>query len=332
MDKLFYKHTKLKYIVDTINLEKPYIPHTIMIPGVANTILPYLFSKKPKISFETETIHISEKLSSTKCSPKTIPEGEIALEFIRCTDSTEVILIIPGLTGTSDNYYSLLSAEFFNQQNYNVCIFNFRGSKKVKKLNNFTYNMGFTDDFTVVINRLSNEFTKIHAIGFSLGGSLLAKYLGETEANCKITTAYCVGTVIDFNTTLKNLSEKKKRILLDKALTQHLQKKNNIENRLDSLYKILKYKSIVEAEYSNVYEFNNDASPMTYVEKIKIPTVFINAKNDVLNTIDKHIIDHFKINSNVILLVTQYGGHDVLYTDSSNESWVCKLILSILRS
>lgn len=42
---------------------------------------------------------------------------------------------------------------------------------------------GHTDDFSIMVNNLTQKYAKTHivAVGFSLGGNLITKYMGEGD-------------------------------------------------------------------------------------------------------------------------------------------------------
>src|SRR5690606_3282939 len=73
-----------------------------------------------------------------------------------------------------------------------------------------SYNAGKTDDLEAVIDFILNkdEYNQIGLMGFSLGGNLLLKYLGERDSFPKeIKKAIAISTPLSLKGSLESLNE-----------------------------------------------------------------------------------------------------------------------------
>ena len=112
---------------------------------------------------------------------------EILLEF--CGDATISaksvgILLIHGLSGSADSQYIVGLQNVSNEANIFSVAMNFRGAKAPNKMAR-GYHSGASGDLKQVVQFLTQQYPHIRwlTIGFSLGGNVLLKYLGENQGN-----------------------------------------------------------------------------------------------------------------------------------------------------
>ena len=92
-----------------------------------------------------------------------------------------IVLVLHGLEGSFDSFYAKRMMNTIHRQGWVAVLMHFRGCGK--KTNRFaqSYHSGQTMDVTEFIAHLKRRFASqpTFAIGFSLGGNVLSKYLGE---------------------------------------------------------------------------------------------------------------------------------------------------------
>ncbi len=94
-----------------------------------------------------------------------------------------LVLILHGLEGSSRAPYAVCMARAARKAGCTVGVLNFRGcSGELNRLPRF-YHSGDTGDLRAVLERLAGEFESISLVGFSLGGNVLLKYMGEDASN-----------------------------------------------------------------------------------------------------------------------------------------------------
>src|ERR1044071_5801335 len=81
---------------------------------------------------------------------------------------------------------------FFLARDYDVLPWSYRGcGDEMNKQLRF-YHSGATDDLDVVVKHASLRYKSIYLVGFSLGGNITLKYLGEKERDIKGAVVFSV--------------------------------------------------------------------------------------------------------------------------------------------
>jgi len=130
------------------------------------TIYPARFRRVRPVPYQRERINT--------------PDGDfLDLDWIEKPTDT-VCIISHGLEGNSQRPYVRGMIHAFATENQSVLAWNFRGCSGEMNRQRRFYHSGATDDLDCVIRHaLTRGYTRVHLIGFSLGGNLTLKYLGE---------------------------------------------------------------------------------------------------------------------------------------------------------
>ena len=92
-----------------------------------------------------------------------------------------LVVVLHGLEGSTRSGYVQETFRQVNRRGMPAVGVNFRGCSGEMNLQPRMYHSGFTQDLDFVLARLRDRFpaAPLAAVGFSLGGNLLLKYLGE---------------------------------------------------------------------------------------------------------------------------------------------------------
>lgn len=141
-------------------------------PGLGNghlqTILPALFRRVPLVTRERERI--------------TTPDGDfLDLDWNLEAASSRLVILSHGLEGESRNAYVQGMAGAFQRAGWNILAWNFRGCSGEPNHRLTSYHSGATGDLETVIQHASASIrpSQIALIGFSIGGNITLKYLGD---------------------------------------------------------------------------------------------------------------------------------------------------------
>lgn len=144
-----------------------YKPPALMRSAHLLTIYPSLFRKIRDVKYERERINT--------------PEADyLDIDWSRI-GSSKVAIISHGLEGHTQRSYVLGMVRALNKHGWDVAAWNFRGcSGEPNRLPQF-YHSGSSDDLETVINHIRGlgKYEKIDLVGFSMGGNITLKYLGE---------------------------------------------------------------------------------------------------------------------------------------------------------
>ncbi len=100
------------------------------------------------------------------------------------TSGTDRVAILThGLEGSADGTYMRGMARALVRRGWDVCAWNLRGCSGDMNRQAATYHSGKTEDLACVVNHvLDTGYASVALVGFSLGGNLTLKYLGERGA------------------------------------------------------------------------------------------------------------------------------------------------------
>ena len=150
---------------------KEYNPSFLFKNAHANTFSAALFRKKLPLDYERQRFILND--------------GDfIDLDFVRKGED-KLVILMHGLEGSSDRAYIRGMANIFSQNNFDVLSFNFRGCSGEPNLTMKGYHMAATEDLEEVILSLhkSDIYKSIYLLGFSLGGSVVLRFLANQGNN-----------------------------------------------------------------------------------------------------------------------------------------------------
>ena len=161
------------------------------------TILPALFRSKPKLSLFRKTIITSD-------------DDFLDLDFYEPNlTSNKIAILIHGLEGSSQDHYILNTALRLSKLGINSLCLNLRScSGRPNNLIN-SYHSGKIEDLELALTSIDNRYKEIYLIGFSVGGNIVLKYLGERvlEIDARINRAFAVSPPLDLQSSAEALSK-----------------------------------------------------------------------------------------------------------------------------
>lgn len=131
------------------------------------TIYPYFLRRFPAPDYQRERLEL--------------PDGDfIDLDF-RSSVSDTAVLITHGLEGSAHSKYVLGMGRALHAAGWSVVALNLRGCSGEPNRLPISYHSGKTDDLHTVIEHLldSQKYKRLFLVGFSLGGNLTLRYMGE---------------------------------------------------------------------------------------------------------------------------------------------------------
>jgi hypothetical protein len=257
-----------------------YSPPFILFNAHLETIYPALFRK-----VEISPYH-RERIST--------PDNDfLDLDWLK-RGSSKVVIISHGLEGSSHRAYVKGMAKVFFANCFDVIAWNYRGcSGEMNKTLRF-YHSGATDDLEIVIQHaLQLGFEEINLVGFSLGGNISLKYLGENSdaIHSAIHRAVVFSVPMDLDTSCQKISSASNFIYSNrflKSLKYKIKWKASMMDGLD-VAKVDKIKSIEEFDdrftaplhgFNGAKDYYKKCSSIFFVEGIQVPTLIVNAWND----------------------------------------------------
>ena len=189
-----------------------------------------------------------------------------------------------------------------------------------------TYHSGKTEDVAFVIKHLLENYNydNIVLVGFSLGGNLTLKYLGEYQEklSSRVKGGVAISVPVDITSAEHEMDKIKNKLYVEiffKTLKNKILEKAHKfpEYRLnqDKLFKATKFKHLEKLYTVPVFGFESPedywkkASSKPYLSKIDRPTLLVNAKDDTFLSPACFPTKAALQSKNFYLEITDYGGH-----------------------
>lgn len=251
-------------------------------------------------------------------------QSDVAFDFIYADDKkdadgrwiTPLVVLFHGLEGSSQSHYAKMLAHMVSQAGYHFVVAHFRSCGGVPVVGSVFYNAGDTVEIQHYLQFLAKKFTTIYAVGVSLGGNVLAKYMGEYGADAIATRAVVVSAPVDLASAGIAMRRLMGRYIYTPYLLNSLVKKALAsELSPDELAGIKAARHFGEFDHvftapRHGYRSGNDyyhrASALPYLKSITKPTLIITAKDDPFLGLTAKASD---VSDDVKLLDTRYGGH-----------------------
>ncbi|WP_299157624.1 alpha/beta fold hydrolase [uncultured Tenacibaculum sp.] len=264
--------------------------------------------------------------------------------------SKTLILLIHGLEGSSESNYMITNSNHLNTIGFDTVCMNLRGCSGEDNLLLETYHSGKTDDVDFIIKYLTNDYDyeNIVIIGFSLGGNLTLKYLGEYDNKpSQLKGAIAVSVPIDLTTSQAELGKLKNKLYMTEflktmkiKLLEKAERFPEFQLNKDLLFKATKFRHLEKQYTVPVFGFKNSedywlkASSKPYIPKIEVPTLLINALDDSFLSKECYPLEEAKNMSNFHLLTPNYGGHVGFMSSFSNSEnkWLEQKITGFIQN
>lgn len=266
----------------------------------ANLIKP----AKPVVSYESIDLSDGDQL--------TLAHGT--------ADGSDRVLVLHGLEGSLDSAYARRVISHLNHHNVPVTLMFFRGCDgKVNRLAR-SYHSGDTGDLKQVIHHLaSNGTRRLALLGYSLGGNVTLKYLGEGETHRSIVCGTAVSVPMRLDICAKRMDQGFSRIyqheLLHRLKTKLQHKRELLQqagfNPDTPARNFFDFDDAFTAPlhgFDNAIHYYEQCSSRQFLKHIKKPTLIIHAIDDPFMT-EQVVPSEEELSPQVKLELSDHGGH-----------------------
>ena len=244
------------------------------------------------------------------------------------------LILSHGLEGNSTRPYMLGFAKLAIQSGYDVLAWNYRScSGEMNKARRF-YHSGATDDLDAVVQLLIQRGAKeIDLAGFSLGGNLTLKWLGEKGENppSGIRKAVVFSVPLHLSSGSQTLMKLgnwiyAKRFL--RTLLVKVQQKMEIYPDLVDLEKFNQIKTLWDFDevvtgpihgFDGAEDYYQKSSSLYYLPSIQVPVLIVNAANDPFLSNECYPKQLVESLDKVFLEIPAEGGHCGFYPSSYKD-------------
>lgn len=275
----------------------------------AQTIWPGIMRCNPEVKLEWERLEL--------------PDSDfIDLVWTPQTDGP-IVIVLHGLEGSINSHYAKGILSALHYKGWRAVLMHFRGCSGTHNRLARGYHSGETGDLTYLVNHLHDRYPKcrIAATGYSLGGNVLLKYLGERKQDTGLTAAVAISVPFVLSKAADRLMQGTSRIY-QHYLLRHIQQRimDKFTNRQDAPFSMADvpgwnnfhlFDHNVTAQlhgFNSSEEYYRLSSSRQYLISINTPTLIIHAENDPFLTLDA-IPNEMELSENVTLELTSDGGH-----------------------
>ncbi|PRY13212.1 hypothetical protein CLV24_106127 [Pontibacter ummariensis] len=275
--------------------------------GHLQTIVPSLFRQVEGVRYERERI--------------TTPDKDfIDIDWSR-VGSKKLVLLSHGLEGDTGRPYITGMVKAFNARGVDALAWNYRScSGEPNKLLR-SYHLGASDDLDFVLHHAlqQDRYETVYLVGFSAGGNITLKYLGEAPAQVpsRVERAAVFSTPVDLKGSAQRISKIYTQRFL-RTLGQKLEQKQQMfPDELDlNGYSLSwsfpefddRYTAPIHG-FKSAEDYYARVSSRQFLKNIRIPTLLVNAKNDPFLSESCYPLQEAEHNPNFYLEIPEKGGH-----------------------
>jgi predicted alpha/beta-fold hydrolase len=312
-----------------------YIPPLGFSNGHIQTVFPYLFRKLRGISYKRERIWT--------------PDGDFLDLDWSSIGARKVAIVSHGLEGSSDRWYVLGVVRALNRSGWDALAWNMRGCSGEPNKTVRSYHSGASEDLAAVVEHVvgGGRYDAIGLVGFSLGGNVTLKYLGERggEIHNGFIGAVTCSVPCDLASGAEEMAKPSNKIYM-KRFTRMLHEKIKVKMLImpdrisDESYNEIKTFKEFDDRYTaplhgfrDAKDYYNRASSKPFIPKITVPTLLVNARNDPFLAEKCYPLREAEANPNFFLEMPKSGGHvGFIAFNKRKEYWFESRVVSFLNN
>jgi len=260
-----------------------------------------------------------------------LPDGDItAVDWLVEGDdlvgTSPLLVILHGLEGSAESSYARMLMEAALNLGWRSCVLHFRDCGDYRNRLPRRYHAGETNDLRHFLETLhkypesAENAGPVIAVGYSLGGNVLLKYLGESmdETPLRAATAVCVPLNLHkcAEALKQGFSKLYQRYLL-KRMKESVERKFDRHTAAFDWNKAMSARTFAEFDdwvtaplhgFEGMQDYYDRCSSVNFLASIERPTLVINALDDPFMT-PEVIPSEDMLSTHVTLEVAAAGGH-----------------------
>jgi len=251
-----------------------------------------------------------------------LPDGDFVDLDWGTRQQGPIAIVFHGLEGSSRSGYVRGIMSALQEKGWQAVVMNFRGCSGEPNRLSRSYHSGDTGDIEYIVRLLKAKYpsTPVAAIGYSLGGNALLKWLGETGTKNRLDAAVAISVPFDLDcaaTTLRDSAWGIYQNHLLKRLKRTVNAKRHLLDGAIDLGKAFSAKDFHAFDdavtaplhgFNDVHDYYAKSSSRQYIPGIATPTLILHAADDPFMS-QKSIPSNHELPVPVQLEVSEHGGH-----------------------
>ncbi len=296
------------HIMASYPAKVPFRPAWWLPSGHLQTLWPALFRHQHKLRLSIERLEL--------------PDGD----FVDLCKTEErdapIVAVFHGLEGSINSAYANGIMKAIDDRGWYGVFMHFRGCGRELNRLARNYHSGDTGDIAFLIQTMRQRHPQrpLFAVGYSLGGNALLKYLGEEGSDPPLDAAVAVSVPFLLADSAKRLERGLSRLYQSYLLARlrekmHRKYRNAVAavkiDNLKQLNTFYKFDDQITAPlhgFLDVHDYYRKSSSRQYLKNISIPTLIIQAVDDPFMTADT-IPGRDELSDSIQLEASEHGGH-----------------------
>lgn len=270
-----------------------------------------------------------------------LPDGD-CLQLGRWRGSHARLLVLcHGLEGSLQAAYIRGLAAAAAGSGWDVLAWNYRGCGGLPNRLPRSYHSGESGDLRAVIDHAAPSYAEVAVVGFSLGGNLTLKYLGEAPPHPAVRAAVAVSAPVDLASSAVALDERPANRLYQRRFLRSLLAKAQAKarrfpqavGRLDGIRTIRDFDERFTAPlhgFRDADDYYVRASARPHLAALSVPALLLNALDDPLLASPSFPRDLAAVSPHLHLETPEHGGH-VGFLDGRLRRWHEGRVLEFLE-
>lgn len=268
-----------------------------------------------------------KKVHITAAERLELPDGDfidLAWATHGVSPDAPLVIFLHGLGGDLNSTYVAGQFEAYQKAGFRAVFMHFRGASSTPNRLPRAYHSGDTNDFDFLLKTLHarEPHTQKAAVGISLGGNVLLKWLGETGKQAFIHAAIAISPPFELQKSTQFINQGFSRIYERRLITdlknlfkrkyqQHPEAIKPYIKNLSQLNSFLAFDETITAPlhgFKNARDYYQQSSCRAFLKHIKTPTLILHASDDpfmpqsVIPTADE-------LSGHISLELSAKGGH-----------------------
>lgn len=236
--------------------------------------------------------------------------------------SDTTVLILHGLEGSIRSSYVKRMLNYCNQHHIPAVLMHFRGCSGEPNRLLRSYHSGVTEDLRQIIKHLNSRgISKIALLGYSLGGNLVLKYMGEANTDASIYCAMAVSVPLRLDICSDAMDRGFAKIY-QASLLKRMIKKLNLKRELleqssisfpapESMRNFREFDDSFTAPihgFDGARHYYQSCSSRQFLHRIEKPVLIIQSVDDPFMT-PEVLPDKDELSTSVTFELSSHGGH-----------------------
>ncbi|WP_255991140.1 YheT family hydrolase [Chitinolyticbacter albus] len=250
----------------------------------------------------------------------------LVVDWVDGRAGTPIVVLFHGLEGGSTSHYARSLFQYLYPKGWRGVVPHFRSCGNVPNRLPRSYHAGDSAEIGWILSRLRERYpdAPIYAVGVSLGGNALLKWLGETgaQAYAYIAAAAAICAPVDLAASGNALDSGLNRKIYTREFLRTMRRKTLEKlkitdnpfidrDRVKRVRTLREFDELVTAPlhgFHSVEHYWEQASSKPLLKEIAVPTLMIHALNDPFIPAAS-LPDEDEVSNMVTLLRPREGGH-----------------------